>query len=140
MEPTTLALAGGTIVGGSTSVLLAVLGRTEGVSGMAGGLLAGPPADRLLRAAFLAGLAAGGLAAFRVTPSAFLDTSGRPLGAFLIAGLLVGYGARLANGCTSGHGVLGVSRRSMRSLAAIAMFVAFAALTSAAWRALGGAS
>jgi len=116
------ALLGGVLVGTSTAWLLAFEGVTEGVSGMAAGLASGPHRERWRRAAFLTGLAGAGALGHWLAPHAFVDDSGRPLWAFAAAGLLVGYGARLANGCTSGHGVLGISRGATRSIVAVCLF------------------
>jgi uncharacterized protein len=125
------ALAGGALLGVASSVLLAVDGRTEGVSGMAANAFRGTPTDRTARVAFLAGLASTGLACRVVFPGAFAVDAPRSLAILAVAGLLIGYGARLANGCTSGHGILGVSRLSARGLVAVTIFSVTAAATVA---------
>ena len=117
-----LALLGGALAGTSTALLLALEGVNEGVSGMAAGLARGAGGERARRAAFLLGLAAVGGTYHLFAPQAFANHSGRPLLAFALAGVLIGYGARLANGCTSGHGVLGVSRGAARSFVAVLLF------------------
>lgn len=122
IENWTWALVGGALVGTSSALLLALEGVNEGVSGMAAGLFRGGSVERLRRAAFLAGLACAGGLSYLFTPAEFANESGRPLWAFALAGLCVGYGARLANGCTSGHGVLGVSRGALRSVLAVLLF------------------
>jgi uncharacterized membrane protein YedE/YeeE len=123
------ALAGGALVGVGLGLPLRVYGHAEGVSGMAAGLGRGEAHERRHRAAFLLGLViVGGLAAFAggMAPAAI-----RPGPIAIAGGLLVGLGARLANGCTSGHGVLGVGRGATRSLVAVLLFMAFATLTVA---------
>jgi uncharacterized membrane protein YedE/YeeE len=85
--------------------------------------------DTLWRACFLAGLFIGGLLLRVILPHAFNFGIIRPVPVLIIAGLLVGFGTRLASGCTSGHGVCGVSRLSPRSLIATATFITAGALT-----------
>lgn len=133
-------LAGGALVGASASLLLALNGRVAGISGIVGGLLAPARGEVLWRALFVAGLMAGGLGVFLLAPSTF-DASGAPaLGLVALAGALVGAGTRLGNGCTSGHGVCGISRLAPRSIAATLTFMATGALTVLAVRVLGGLS
>ncbi|WP_437736341.1 YeeE/YedE family protein [Sorangium sp. So ce1335] len=125
-------LVGGVLIGLSASLLLLFNGRVAGVSGVLGGLLVRlrSPGDAVWRAAFVAGLLLGGIALAAAHPGAFPPGGdGRPLGLLVVAGLLVGYGARLGNGCTSGHGVCGLSRLSFRSLCATMTFMATAAVT-----------
>lgn len=119
------AAAGGALVGLSSSVLLAATGSTRGVSGMAAALL-GP--DRAFAGAYLLGMASTGAVLRALHPAAFAATSVRPMALVLLAGLAVGLGARIANGCTSGHAVLGIARGSKRSIAALTIFAATAAL------------
>lgn len=122
-------VGGGALVGAAAALLLLANGRVAGVSGVLAGVLAPRPGETAWRAMFLAGLLGGA--------AAFVLLSGEPLAyrpqagdAFTVAaGLLVGAGARLANGCTSGHGVCGVARLSRRSLAATGVFMATAAAT-----------
>ncbi|WP_437680125.1 YeeE/YedE family protein [Sorangium sp. So ce131] len=140
-------LLGGALIGLSASLLLLFNGRIAGISGILGGLLVRKPGDAAWRAAFLAGLLLGGLALVAVHPGAFFagagaagGVGGRTLGLVAAAGLLVGYGARLGSGCTSGHGVCGLSRLSVRSLAATATFMATAAVTVAFVRHVLGAA
>ena len=122
------ALAGGALIGTSASVLLAFNGRVAGISGIVGGLLVPTPGDVSWRALFVAGLLAGGLVAATLAPGAFTG-SPAPLAIVALAGLLVGFGTRVGNGCTSGHGVCGITRSSPRSLAATMVFIATGALT-----------
>ena len=123
------ALLGGLLVGGASVGLLLANGRLAGISGITGGLLARPDRDTPWRASFLAGLLVGGVALRWADPAAFGPSpAGSPL-VVALAGLLVGFGARLGSGCTSGHGVCGISRRSARSLVATLTFMATAAAT-----------
>ena len=114
------ALAGGVLIGLASVWLLAANGRIAGISGILHGLFAQPPGDRGWRMAFLAGLLVGGLAWtfwFGNIPQE------RNLFAMASAGLLVGFGTRMGGGCTSGHGVCGLGRLSLRSLVAVMVFM-----------------
>lgn len=116
-------LAGGAMIGLSASILLLANGRIAGVTGIVAGVLGPRPGDFAWRALFLAGLVVGGLVA-RAAFGAVFSSAGTTVNVALVAGLLVGVGTRLANGCTSGHGVCGVSRLSPRSLVATLTFIA----------------
>jgi uncharacterized membrane protein YedE/YeeE len=123
------ALIGGFMIGASASLLLLLNGRIAGISGILGGLLSRPPGESGWRIAFLAGLFIAPLVYVSfggVLPHVTLNA---PDGILVAAGLLVGFGARLGAGCTSGHGVCGIGRGSPRSLAATATFMATAILT-----------
>lgn len=122
------ALAGGALIGLSASLLLAFNGRILGVSGIVGGVVHPAAGDVAWRALFVAGLLVGGVAALVVLPGAFSGAGGGT-GTAIAAGLLVGVGTRLGNGCTSGHGVCGLSRFSVRSLAATLTFIGAGAAT-----------
>jgi uncharacterized protein len=119
-------LFGGALIGLAASMLMLLTGRLAGVSGIFGGLLMSRPHDRAWRVAFIAGLIAAALIAplFGAPSAARLAASNLPL--FAIAGLLVGFGSRLGNGCTSGHGVCGFARLSTRSIIATAVFMVVA--------------
>jgi uncharacterized protein len=123
------ALVGGSLIGLAASVLLLVNGRVAGISGLVGGLLDDNASERGWRLAFLAGFAVAGVAAFLIHPASFSGALPRSAGALAIAGVLVGFGSRLGGGCTSGHGVCGISRGSVRSLAATMTFMLTAGLT-----------
>lgn len=123
------ALLGGALIGLSASLLLLFNGRVAGVSGIVGNLFARNTRDHGWRLAFLAGLLAGGAALFAVQPRFFANALPRSGVALVVAGLLVGYGSRLGNGCTSGHGVCGISRLSTRSIVATVTFMATGAAT-----------
>ncbi|WP_374310907.1 YeeE/YedE family protein [Dongia sp.] len=122
------ALAGGALIGLASLLLLLMLGRIAGISGILGGLLRRPDTDTPWRLAFLIGLPLGALAAAQLLggfiPRLVTDTPG-----LIVAGLLVGYGTRLGAGCTSGHGICGLARLSPRSLAAVVIFMASAMAT-----------
>jgi hypothetical protein len=116
------ALAGGVLIGLASVWLLAANGRIAGVSGILHGLFAQPPGDRAWRAAFVAGLIAAGFAwQLFASPNPRTDFG---LGWAALAGGLVGFGTRVGGGCTSGHGVCGLGRFSLRSLAAVIVFMA----------------
>lgn len=132
-------VVGGGLIGLAASVLLVGMGRIAGVSGIAGNLAFGKAGDRLWRALFLIGLVAAGYAFVQFEPDAF-GASPRSILWVVVAGLLVGFGTRLGSGCTSGHGVCGISRMSPRSLAATLTFMAAGAATVTMLRWLGGDS
>lgn len=127
MDPSTLlaALAGGLLIGGASLLLLISCRRVVGISGIVAGLLPPRRGDLGWRLAFLAGLALGGLLLASRVPHEL--SASRPT--IALAGLLVGLGARLGGGCTSGHGVCGLGRRSPRSLVAVLTFMTTAFLT-----------
>ena len=116
-------LLGGVLIGASALLLMALSGRIAGVSGITGGLLTASRGDRSWRLAFLVGLLLGGLLLLRVEPAALPQALPAALPLVVLGGFLVGFGARGANGCTSGHGVCGLGRRSRRSLAAVLVFM-----------------
>lgn len=116
-------LAGGLLIGLAAALLILLNGRIAGISGILGGLLRPSKGEVFWRAAFVAGLIAAPLV-YRLAaslPAVSID-AGTPT--LIIAGLLVGLGTRYGSGCTSGHGVCGLSRLSRRSLAATATFMA----------------
>lgn len=131
MEPGSIpaALFGGALIGTAAVIMLAVNGRILGVSGIAAGIVAPGNTDRVLRVLFVAGLIAGGVAVGAVLPQALPGAvTGNHL--FLgVAGFAVGFGTRLGGGCTSGHGVCGLSRLSARSMVATAVFMVVAMAT-----------
>jgi len=117
------ALLGGLLIGVSVVMLILLTGRVAGISGILGGILNPQPNETLWRITFVLGLVAAPwlyIALF----GPFDFESSRSTGALIVAGLLVGYGTRLGSGCTSGHGVCGLSRLSPRSLAATGVFMA----------------
>ena len=133
-----LSALGGALIGLSATLLLLFNGRIAGISGIVSGALFTRAGDTLWRWAFLAGLILGGLALFAGSPELFSVTSGRPIWAIALAGLAVGFGVRLGSGCTSGHGVCGLSRLSPRSLVATLTFIASGAVAVSLFRMSGG--
>jgi hypothetical protein len=138
------ALGGGALIGLAASAWLLVLGRICGISGILAGVLPGGAAadagERSLRAAFLVGLVATGFVMKAVSPAVFGPDPGsqpRTLAVVAIGGLAVGIGTRIGGGCTSGHGVCGLSRGSARSLVATVTFMGVAILTVWLRRTLG---
>jgi len=134
------ALLGGVLIGLSASVMLLLGGKIAGVSGILAGVLKPVEGDALWRTCFLAGLLAGGLLLRELMPSAFDFGLIRPFPVLAVAGLLVGFGARLGSGCTSGHGVCGMGRLSPRSLVATATFIFTGALVVYVFNHLVGGS
>ncbi len=129
-------LIGGALIGLAATLMMALHGRIAGISGVLGGLLVG---DRAAwRAWFIGGIVLGGVAMVLLMPSAFTLSVDRSLPAIAVAGLLVGVGTRLGNGCTSGHGVCGISRLSKRSIVATLTFIGTGALTVLVIRTLLG--
>jgi uncharacterized protein len=130
MHPYLIALIGGGLIGVSAVLLMALTGRIAGISGIVGGLLPPKPAeDRTWRIAFILGLLlAPTLLAILTGDNRIGVPTAGPL-VLIAAGLLVGVGTAIGNGCTSGHGICGISRLSMRSVAATATFLATAMIT-----------
>jgi hypothetical protein len=123
-------LIGGALIGLASALLMLSAGRLAGVSGILGGALTAS-SDRAWRLAFIAGLIAAALIGplFGAPTAAHLSSSNLTL--YAVAGLLVGFGSRMGNGCTSGHGVCGFARVSARSIAATLVFMATAIVTVA---------
>lgn len=123
-----LSLLGGIIIGLATTLFLISTGRIAGISGILGGLLGAPKNDILWRVLFLLGLALSPLCY-----KFFISYPDNPIpqswAITALAGFLVGLGTQLAGGCTSGHGVCGIARLSMRSIIATITFISFAIVT-----------
>lgn len=134
------ALAGGVLIGLSATLLLWLNGRIAGISGIVDGVVSRAPGDVAWRAAFLIGLVVAAGLYMAWVPGAPQPRTDFPSAGLLVAGLLVGFGTRMGNGCTSGHGVCGLGRLSPRSLAAVATFMATAMATTWMVRHLGGAA
>ncbi len=129
MHPYVWAALGGVLIGLSAWLLLAGLGRVAGISGITcSAVLDHLPQDRW-RWAFLAGLVLGGTVFAHWMGTTTWNAEPKSPALMALAGLLVGYGTVLGHGCTSGHGVCGLGRRSLRSVAAVATFMATAFLT-----------
>jgi uncharacterized membrane protein YedE/YeeE len=113
-------LAGGMLIGAAAAMLVLLSGRIAGISGILGGLLALRRGDIGWRVAFIGGLLVAPLAMAFYSMNPRIDAG---LGTLALAGLLVGVGTRYGSGCTSGHGVCGISRLSPRSLVATGAFM-----------------
>lgn len=125
-----LSLAGGALIGLAAVVLMAFNGRIAGISGIVSRLL--PPYEDTalpMRLAFFAGLFAAPIVLLAVTGHYVEQSVAANLPVMAIAGMLVGFGSVFGSGCTSGHGVCGISRTSTRSLIATVTFMAAAAIT-----------
>ena len=125
-------LAGGLLIGLSAALLIALLGRVAGISGITGALLQMPTWSAVKqwgwRLAFVVGMLAAPLVWQLFAPLPAMEMPSNPV-IIIVAGLLVGFGTRMGSGCTSGHGICGLSRLSMRSLAATLTFIATGAVT-----------
>jgi uncharacterized membrane protein YedE/YeeE len=150
LGPVLQPLVGGLLIGAAAALLWVLQGRVAGISGIAGGLFDRPESpvspgtpespesgDRTWRLVFLLGLVGGGALMWRVLPGAFgLAAAAAGIGSIgalalaAIAGLLVGLGTSISSGCTSGHGVCGISRLSPRSMVATATFMGAGAVTA----------
>lgn len=129
---------GGVLIGMAATLLWATCGRTAGVSGIVSGVLRPQQGELGWQAAFLTGLVLAGAVGAALSPGSF-GVSPLPLAALAFSGLLVGLGTRLGGGCTSGHGVCGLSRGAPRSVVATLTFMVTAVAAVAAMRHLTGA-
>jgi uncharacterized membrane protein YedE/YeeE len=130
---------GGALLGLASVLVLVSQRRVAGVSGICGALLSPSPGDVSWRVAFTVGLLATGAAAAVLFPAAVASDGVPALPWVALAGVLVGFGTRLGNGCTSGHGVCGISRFSLRSFAATLTFMFTGGLTVWVWKLVSGA-
>lgn len=126
-------LMGGLLIGFSTLLMIRLLGKVTGISGIVGQVWSAAAGDRAWRLAFVAGLVLSPLVYGLVQPLPVVEIRASML-ALIVAGLLVGFGSRLGSGCTSGHGVCGLSRLSPRSLVATLTFMLVAMLVVWRWR------
>ncbi|MGE3671741.1 MAG: YeeE/YedE family protein [Polyangiaceae bacterium] len=118
-----LSLVGaGALFGAAAGSLLVVKGRIAGISGIAAKLADGPASERRFAAWVVFGLLIGGALLRQFVPGAVAGHAPAPVGWMVVAGFLVGLGARVGNGCSSGHGVCGVGRFSLRSCVAVGTF------------------
>lgn len=122
-------LLGGLLIGLAVTLLLVLNGKSAGISGIVGGLLAIGGRDLGWRAAFVVGLVLGALAYVAASGGSGLVRIGASLPVLVLGGLLVGFGTRLGSGCTSGHGLCGLARFSRRSVVATGVFFVVAMLT-----------
>ena len=123
-----MAIAGGVLIGLASSLLILLNGRIAGISGILGGLLHPGTNDVAWRFTFLAGLVVSPLVYGLLATLPVVEVEAKPW-LLILAGLLVGFGTRLGSGCTSGHGVCGIARVSMRSIAATLVFIVSGMLT-----------
>ncbi|HHX8270560.1 TPA: YeeE/YedE family protein [Vibrio diabolicus] len=121
-------LFGGILLGISATILLLVNGKIAGISGIMNGIMSPKKDDYSWRLLFAVGMIAGGLISVLMLGVAVPSTANLSLGMVIAAGLLVGIGTRLGNGCTSGHGICGMGRLSKRSIVATCVFMAVAGL------------
>jgi uncharacterized membrane protein YedE/YeeE len=121
-----LGLIGGGLIGVAATLLLLFNGRILGITGIVAGL---PTRDGAWRALFVAGMILGAIPAMRLVPGLMNVGVAISTPALVAGGLLVGFGTRMANGCTSGHGVCGVARLAPRSIASTLLFIGAGALT-----------
>ena len=129
---------GGIIIGLAATVMLLFTGKVTGISGMVGGVLNTKTPNKSWRVFFILGLILGGAVLKIMKPEFFtFITSARPYD-FIIAGFLVGFGTLLGNGCTSGHGVCGISRFSPRSIVATITFISAGVLSMVVFKWLKG--
>jgi uncharacterized membrane protein YedE/YeeE len=131
MEPAWInAILGGLIIGAAASAFLLLEGRILGVSGITGRISEFNKGDTLWRILFVAGAVLGGFFASQIWPENFINLiSGSNYPRLAMAGLLVGFGTKMGNGCTSGHGVCGIGRLSPRGVVATVTFMALGILT-----------
>ena len=122
-------LIGGLLIGLSTVLLILFNGRIAGISGIVGGLLVGKGSEIGWRAVFVVGLLLGAFVYVLATGVALPVNIQASLPVLVIAGFLLGFGARLGSGCTSGHGICGIARFSKRSIVATPVFFATAIIT-----------
>lgn len=128
------ALIGGILIGFASLIATVLSGKIPGISGVFGRLLVLATPDKTWRVVFLLGLIAGAGLSFSLWDSAALFRPLRPLWVMALAGLLVGFGTRLAGGCTSGHGVCGVGTAQKDSIVATFVFVALGMITVFVYR------
>ena len=132
------ALAGGVLIGLASLLAILATGKRPGISGMFSRSLWGKPDDRAWRIIFLLGLLAGAALAFYLVGSASLYRPVRSVGWLVLAGVVVGFGTRLGGGCTSGHGVCGLSLGSKSSLVATLLFMGAGMAAILIFRLCGG--
>jgi uncharacterized membrane protein YedE/YeeE len=131
------ALIGGALIGVSVSLMLLWNGRVTGISGIINGALTYAKGDYAWRALFILGLIVGGLILKVLRPEVFSGAILTDTWTVVVAGLLVGFGTILGSGCTSGHGVCGISRMSPRSLVATIVFIGAGVFAVALFRKIG---
>ncbi len=124
------AVVGGAMIGLAAVMLYRLNGRIAGVSGIVHGLFTRGQSENIWRVLFVVGIIAGGLMYRFISGEPLSADFDAPLGIFALAGVIVGIGTRLGSGCTSGHGVCGIARFSIRSLVATVTFLVFGIVTA----------
>jgi uncharacterized membrane protein YedE/YeeE len=132
------AIIGGLFIGLAVSIMLLFNGRVTGISGIMGGMVKPKKNDLDWRLAFFFGLISGGALLFYLKPEQFVNLSQASTVDYIIAGFLVGFGTLLGNGCTSGHGVCGISRLSIRSILSTLTFIGFGVISVLIYKSLRG--
>lgn len=132
------ALIGGVLIGLAVSLMLFFNGRVTGISGILGGIVKPQKNDLDWRLAFVTGLISGGVFLRILKPEVFIQVSSAQWFDYALAGFVVGFGTLLGNGCTSGHGVCGISRLSIRSIVATIVFISFGMLSVLLFKFLRG--
>ncbi len=138
MQSYLFSLLGGALIGLAISLMLYLNGRVTGVSGIISGALSRSNGDLSWRINFILGLILGGFALKYFYPQAFATDLQRSLPWLIIAGILVGFGTVMGGGCTSGHGICGLSRFSRRSQVATMVFMIFGIISATGFRLLLG--
>ncbi len=133
------AFSGGTLIGLSVAIMILFKGRIAGISGVSGGMLTASRDDLVWRLIFLLGLIGGAVLMDQWMPVNGIPRVDHSFWLLIAGGFLVGFGTRLGNGCTSGHGVCGIARLSSRSVIATLTFMGSAALTVYIMRHIVGA-
>lgn len=131
-------LGGGALIGVAAVLLFAGIGRIAGICGIAFSLMTPPTRSQIWRVLFLIGLVAGSLMFHKISGQAFPPAPDNSLPLLIIGGLLVGFGTAMGNGCTSGHGICGISRFSTRSIVATLTFMAAAIISMYLFRHIFG--
>lgn len=131
------ALIGGAFIGVAVSVMLLFNGRVTGICGIINGVLKPEKNEVLWRVLFIAGLFLGGLVLREFVKDVFVSTMTTDVGYLIVAGLLVGFGTSMGSGCTSGHGVCGIGRLSIRSIIATLVFMLAGILSVFVFRWIG---
>lgn len=131
-------LLGGALIGCAVSLMLLFNGRVTGISGIVSGVLKPFKGDVSWRVLFVLGLLTGGIVLQLFYPNTLEQSSAAQYIDYIFAGLLVGFGTLLGNGCTSGHGVCGISRFSIRSIFATITFIIFGIISLAIFKLVRG--
>jgi uncharacterized membrane protein YedE/YeeE len=132
------AIMGGVLIGVAVSLMLLFNGRVTGISGIVSGIIKPTSGDFSWRSFFVLGLISGGFLLQYILPETIIQNYPLKWGDYIFAGILVGFGTLLGNGCTSGHGVCGISRFSVRSIMATCTFIIFGILSFVVLKALRG--